>query len=117
MPLTAAQIELLTKQMRSERVRILGNIAGLRDEFGDFGDTGENGLETHIGDQGTMTFLRERDLGLEEHEEHLVEEIDAALQRLKDGTYGRCEVSDEEIPFERLEAYPWARTTIEHATA
>lgn len=117
MPLSSDQMSALTKQLRSERVRILSNIEGLRDEFGDFGDTGENGLETHIGDQGTVTFLRERDLGLEEHEEHLVEEIDAAFERVKAGTYGICETSGDEIPFDRLEACPWARTTIEHATA
>ena len=39
-----------------------------------------------------MTFLRERDLSIEEHEEHLLQEIDAAIKRIEDGTYGTCEV-------------------------
>lgn len=119
MPLTTDQITELREQLRSERLRILGNIEALRSEFGTSitGDTDENGLETHIGDQGTTTFLRERDLALEEHEEILLDEIDAALQRIEEGAFGTCEVSGDEIGFERLQALPWARTTLEHATA
>lgn len=119
MPLTTEQINELRDQLRSERTRILGNIEALKSEFGASitSDTDENGLETHIGDQGTTTFLRERDLALEEHEEHLLDEIDAAIKRIDDGAYGTCEVSGEEIGFDRLQALPWARTTLEHATA
>lgn len=119
MSLTPEQIEELRTQLQSERRRILGNIEALRAEFGSSisEETEENGLETHIGDQGTTTFLRERDLAIEEHEEHLLDEIDAALQRMEAGTYGTCEVSGEQIEFERLQALPWARTTLEHAAA
>ena len=42
-------------------------------------------------------------------------EIRDALKKIEDGTYGICEVSGEEIPRERLEANPAARTTVEHA--
>jgi DnaK suppressor protein len=62
-----------------------------------------------------MTFLRERDLSVEEHEEHLLKEIDDALGRMDKGTYGVCEISGDAIPFERLEALPWARRCMEHA--
>jgi RNA polymerase-binding transcription factor DksA len=64
-----------------------------------------------------MTFLRERDLSIEDHEEQLLNEIDAALKRLDDGTYGTCEVDGTPIDFERLQALPWARTHIHHASA
>lgn len=117
MPLSPDQIATLQKQLRAERRRILGNITALRDEFGDSitDDTEENGLETHMGDQGTATFLRERDLTLEEHEQSLIDEIEAALQRINDGTYGICENTGDEISFERLQALPWARFCLEHA--
>lgn len=46
--------------------------------------------------------------------EHL-SEIDAALERVADGTYGVCEVGGEPIPVARLEARPTARTCIRHA--
>lgn len=119
MSLTAAQITELREQLRSERTRILGNIEALRSEFETTlsGDTDEHGLESHIGDQGTSTFLRERDLTIEEHEMTLLDEIDAAIKRIDDGSYGTCEVSGDPISFERMQALPWARTTLEHAPA
>jgi DnaK suppressor protein len=42
-------------------------------------------------------------------------EIDAALQRIWDGTYGVCEASGEPIPEARLRAIPWTRFTLRHA--
>lgn len=41
-------------------------------------------------------------------------EVDAAIARMEDGTYGICEIGGEEILFERLEANPAARMCIEH---
>lgn len=117
MSLTTEQIDELRTQLRSERLRILGNIEALHTEFGSTitEESSENGLESHLADQGTMTFLRERDLSIEEHEEHLLEEIDAALKRIDEGTYGNCEVEGTPIEFDRLQALPWARTHLKHA--
>ncbi len=42
-------------------------------------------------------------------------DIKAALAKIENGTYGKCEVGGEDIPEERLEANPAARTCIEHA--
>lgn len=119
MSLTPEQIDELRNQLRSERLRILGNIEALHTEFGSTisEESEENGLESHIGDQGTITFLRERDLSIEEHEEQLLSEIDAALQRIEDGAYGICEVEGTPIDFDRLQALPWARTHVKHAPA
>ena len=119
MGLSTEQIEELRTQLRAERLRILGNIEALHTEFGSTmsEESEEHGLESHLADQGTLTFLRERDLSIEEHEEHLLEEIDAALKRMDDGTYGVCEVDGNQIEFERLQALPWARTHLKHAPA
>ena len=56
MTLTAKQTTELKQQLRSERLRILSNITSLKAEFGEsMADASdENGLETHLGDQGTM---------------------------------------------------------------
>lgn len=119
MTLTTEQLDELRDQLRSERLRILGNIESLQAEFGSTisEETDEHGLESHLADQGTITFLRERDLSIEEHEEQLLIEIDAALKRIEDGKYGICEVDGTPIEFERLQALPWARTHVKHATA
>ena len=119
MALTNDQLTELREQLRTERLRILGNIKDLSEEFGTSlsDSTEEHGLETHIGDQGTNTFLRERDLAIEAHEERLLDEIDAAIERMDKGEYGICEVDGNQISFERLQALPWARTHAEHAEA
>lgn len=119
MTLTSEQLSELKDQLRSERLRILRNIDALHAEFGSTisQETEEHGLESHLADQGTMTFLRERDLSIEEHEERLLDEIDAALGRMETGTYGICEVDGTSIDFERLQAMPWARTHVKHAPA
>jgi DnaK suppressor protein len=50
---------------------------------------------------------------LEDNAEHLLSSIDAALARIEDGTYGRCERCGEPIAEERLEALPYATRCIE----
>jgi DnaK suppressor protein len=45
----------------------------------------------------------------------LLAEVDRALAKVDDGSYGRCDVCDEEIPAGRLEARPWATRCLRHA--
>ena len=42
-----------------------------------------------------------------------VEDIDAALARMKKGTYGVCSYAGRKIPLERLEAIPWADVCVD----
>lgn len=46
-----------------------------------------------------------------------LDDVEAAIARLAEGTYGACVVCGSEIPDERLEAMPATRWCIEHATA
>ncbi|HEV3365173.1 MAG TPA: TraR/DksA C4-type zinc finger protein [Acidimicrobiia bacterium] len=74
-------------------------------------------LDQHQGDIGTETFEREKDFSLLEQLEAEISDLDAALRKIDEGTYGRCEVCDQEIDAERLEAMPGTRTCVEHARA
>jgi RNA polymerase-binding transcription factor DksA len=74
-------------------------------------------LDQHPGDIGTETFEREKDFSLLEQLEAEIEDLDAALRKVEEGTYGICEICGREIGAERLEAMPGARTCIEHAGA
>ena len=56
---------------------------------------------------------RELDEGLEEGAQQTLTEIDAALKRIEDGTYGTCEVCGKPISAERLAAIPWVRLCID----
>jgi RNA polymerase-binding transcription factor DksA len=74
-------------------------------------------VDQHPADIGTETFDRERDFSILEQVEAELADVERALQRLDDGTYGRCEVCGEPIEPERLEAVPFARYCIKHQTA
>lgn len=62
----------------------------------------------------SLSSERERDLTVSAQARETLAEIDHALAKFDSGTYGVCEVSDELIPQERLEAIPWARERVEH---
>ena len=79
-------------------------------------ETGESRAPTTTSaDTATETYDREIDDGLEENAEQLLCEIDAALARIEEGTYGTCAVCGKPIAAERLEALPWATLCIDDA--
>ena len=75
------------------------------------------GSGDHIADSATDTYLRELDEGLEETAGHVLVEIDEALARIEDGTYGRCSACGRPIGEERLEAVPYATLCIDDKRA
>ena len=79
----------------------------------DAGELVSSSVDNHPGDLATETFDRELDYTLEENSEHVLTEIDAALRRIEDGTFGRCERCGREIDEARLEAIPYATKCIE----
>jgi RNA polymerase-binding protein DksA len=76
-------------------------------------DEGELPSETNLADQATDLLGREIDWTLEENSEHVLVEIDAALVRIDDGTYGICARCGKPIGAERLDARPWATLCLE----
>lgn len=67
----------------------------------------------HTGDAGSDAYDRDFALSLLSQERDSLFEIDAALKKIDEGTYGVCEISGKSIPRERLEARPFARFTVE----
>jgi RNA polymerase-binding transcription factor DksA len=63
----------------------------------------------HQADLGTETFNRERDLSILEHIDAELSDVEHALRRLDEGTYGTCEACGQPIDADRLEAMPAAR--------
>ncbi|MCM3759377.1 TraR/DksA C4-type zinc finger protein [Alkalihalobacillus oceani] len=109
------------KQQLVERKVELEKI--IKQEFGDethqaLSDlTGElSQYDNHPADAATDLYEREKDYALLEHAEREHEEVEHALQKFADGTYGICEATGQTIPLERLEANPTARTIVTAAT-
>lgn len=70
------------------------------------------GYSQHQADEGSDDYDRSVSLNLTTREFELLGHIDHALEKIEDGTYGICEISEEEIPRGRLEAIPYATTTV-----
>ncbi len=66
----------------------------------------------HQADAGSDAYDRDFALNLISKEQDALYEIEEALKRIEQGTYGICEVSGDKIPVERLEAIPFARLTV-----
>lgn len=71
-------------------------------------------VDQHPADVATETFEREKDTALLTTLRARRGEVDAALSRIDEGTYGKCETCGGDIGEERLEAFPMARYCIEH---
>jgi RNA polymerase-binding transcription factor DksA len=63
----------------------------------------------HMADAGTDEFDRDFALSIMSSDQNALFEIDAALERIRQGSYGLCEISGEPIEPERLAAIPWTR--------
>ncbi len=77
----------------------------------DAGDLSSNGQ--HLADAGSASFERDLAYNMISNQTEVLAEIEAAIKRIKDGTYGVCEVTGKPIPEARLEAIPFARFTKE----
>ncbi|HVL80182.1 MAG TPA: TraR/DksA C4-type zinc finger protein [Actinomycetota bacterium] len=91
-----------------EAARATGQFDEMRDDT-----TGEFDPDD-AADVGSETFEREQTFSIMVSAEERVREVEAALERLEKGSYGRCEMCNTEIPPARLEAKPEARFCVEH---
>ena len=102
-----------------KRRTLMGDMDGMHAEaMRDNRDEGTSDLSTmpvHMADVGTDNYEQEFTLGLLESERQLLREIDEALGRLAEGTYGMCLGTGKPINKSRLRAMPWAKYSIEYA--
>jgi DnaK suppressor protein len=112
---TEEQRKHLEQRLLDERARVVGSLEQYRsrkremssDEAGDVSH-----YSYHLADEGTDTMDNELDASEAARETRELGEIDDALQRLYHDPqkFGRDERTGHEIPFERLDIIPWART-------
>ena len=111
-------IEQARPRLAGERDRL----QAIRDDFVAQGLTSESeedslselsSVDQHQADVGTETFHREADLSILERVEAELADVEHALRRLDEGTYGTCEACGRPIAEDRLEAQPAARFCLE----
>ncbi len=71
-----------------------------------------SGYSYHMADVATDNYDREFSLGLASNERDILYEIDAALEKIKDGSFGLCEICQKNISKTRLKAVPYAKLCI-----
>ena len=113
--LTQTEIAEFKALLLAKREEILGNVISMEDETLRKQRSDLSNMPIHMADLGTDNFDQEFTLGLMDSERKLIAEIDDALDRIEDGTYGICEGTGKPIPKPRLEAIPWARYCVEYA--
>ncbi len=80
-----------------------------KDNHADMAKEEQAAFSLHMADAGTDEFDRDFALSLMSSEQNSLYEIEQALARIRNGTYGVCEISGEQIEAERIAAVPWAR--------
>jgi DnaK suppressor protein len=96
--------------MRDELLRIREGVA---EDERDLGEKEGDFTEHDFGDMSQDMFTREMDASIGEQAERRLGEVDRALQKIDEGTYGLSDDSGEPIPRGRLEAVPEAMRTVE----
>ncbi len=115
-PLTKRELAHFRRLLLEKRAEVIGDVSAMEQEAlrSDRGGS-LSSLTQHMADQGSDEYEQSLALGLAESQRKLLKEIDEALERIDQGVYGVCEVLGVAIPKERLEARPWAKTSLEGA--
>lgn len=70
------------------------------------------GYSQHQADEGTDDFGQTISIEVSTKEQGIIRQIDRALEKVEEGTYGVCDVTGDDIPLKRLEAVPYATMTV-----
>lgn len=110
--LTRQEREQYRKELRAKRAEILGAVDSLKSAALTDGGNLSN-MPLHMADVGSDQYEQEAMLGLVESERRFLREIDEALHRIEDGTFGVCTETGKPIGKARLDIQPWAKYCIE----
>jgi DnaK suppressor protein len=116
MPLSKQQLEHLERRLRDERERLGASLNRSVADYSESTDQERSGdltsMPLHMADIGSDTMQEELDASNSTRISRELAEIDAALERIYQSpeTFGISEATGAEIPFERLDAIPWARS-------
>lgn len=114
------ELQEFAKLLLSKRAELAGDVQQLTDQALDAKGQGlpeHSAMPIHMADLGSDNWEKEFTLGLIASEQALVREIDEALERIANKTYGICLATRKRISKARLRAKPWAKYCIEYARA
>jgi RNA polymerase-binding protein DksA len=109
--LTSQQLDHFRELLEQRRHRLSSDLTLMQDEA--LKVTGQDNSADSVADAGTDNYEQDFTLGLIESEEALAREVDEALIRLEQSTFGVCESCETPIPLARLEILPFTRYCVE----
>jgi RNA polymerase-binding protein DksA len=118
--LTAKQLREFRTVLLQKRAELAGDVERLTSEAlkgKGQGYADQSTMPIHMADLGSDNWEQDFTIGLIANEQNLVREIDDALERIEDKTYGMCLATDQQISLARLQAKPWAKYCIEYERA
>jgi DnaK suppressor protein len=110
-------LEFFRDLLLAKRRELVGDMNSMEREALRETSSDLSNLPVHMADQGTDAYEQEFTLNLVEQDRVLLRELNNALAKIQNGSYGLCEGTGQPISRARLEAQPWARHSIEHARA
>ncbi len=113
--LSPKELEHYRDLLLEKRRELVGDMYSMESEALRTSGSNLSNLPLHMADQGTDNYEQEFTLGLVEKDRGLLREINTALAKIQNGTFGLCEGTGKPIGKPRLEAQPWARHSIEFA--
>ena len=100
----ATKLKVLQRRLLEKRKEL---ISGVRTRSATSLQAGDDAIQD-IADQAASAYTKEFLLSLGDAERRLLRQVDAALDKMRQNTYGRCETCGEEISEKRLDALPFA---------
>lgn len=108
------KLEYFKKTLEKEKDRIETDLHILeRENRETVEESGDDNFEDQIGDSASMTFERERDFSLEQNMKDILAQIDIALHKFANGSYGICSNCRKKIDDARLKALPYTELCID----
>jgi DnaK suppressor protein len=114
-PFNAKELAYYKALLLKKRAELIGDVSSMEDEALKAQSGSLSNLPQHMAEQGSDAYGQSLSLDIAAVDRRLIREIDEALKRITDGTYGVCELTGKPIRKERLEELPWARHSIEAA--
>ncbi len=114
------ELAYFRKKLLTKRAELIGDMETMENETlrrGNGGSGDGTRMPIHMAVGRSDNSEREFSIGLIQNERELLREIDDALRRIGEGTYGICAATHNRISKERLRAKPWATYCIEYRRA
>lgn len=110
MALKKSDIAIFKKRLEDLKAQMTQMVRGVSEQVKATDES--KGYSQHQADEGTDDFDKIITLEVTNKEYTILRQIDRALEKIEEDTYGICDITGEEIPFPRLEAIPYATMTV-----